>query len=130
MSDPVAAPPPVAPQAQALPVNQESLSAIKTGLLGSLNGMYQQFVGAIRKFPIHPGIMEKGFSHFDDGLLWIEKAIALIEMLPVPSAVQADAAVAQEAVSAVKEVVDAVEPAAAPAAEAAPAEAVEPAPAA
>jgi hypothetical protein len=114
MSDQVAAPAaaqPAAPAVSALPVTAEHVDAIKKGLTGSLNAMYNEFTNAIKKFPINPGLMQMGFSHLDTGLIWIEKAISLIESLPLSAPVEAAAQAAGAVVGEVEKVAEVVAPA-------------------
>ena len=116
MSDQVAAPAaPQAPQVAALPVTGEHVEAIKKSLTGSLNAMYAEFTNAIKKFPINPGLMQVGFGHLDTGLIWIEKAIALIESLPLSAPVEAAAQAAGAVVGEVEKVAEVVAPVPAPA---------------
>ncbi len=121
MSD-VAAAPEVAqaPAAQAL--SPESMASIKSALEQALQKAYFGFIEHCRALPVHIGMMQKAFGHLDDGLFCLERAIRMIESLPLPAPVEECAAVADSAVEAVEAVTDAVEAVVEPEAAPAPAE--------
>ena len=85
MSDNVAATPET-PEAPAATIDAESLVKIKMSLIDALNRGYFEFINDCRKLPIHVGMMQKAFNHLDDGLFCLEKAISMIESLPLSPA--------------------------------------------
>lgn len=109
MSDPVAAPEQSAPvpQAPAVPaLSPEALGAIKSALELALSKAYFGFIDHCRALPIHFGLMQRAFQHLDDGLFCLEKAIRMIESLPLPAPIPADAAIADKVVEGAEVVVD------------------------
>ncbi len=107
MSDPVAAP--------AVEAKPDSLAHIKQSMLSNLNAAYGAFVGQVKMLPIHQGLMQTAFNHLDTGLIWLEKAISIMEALPLPPKVEEVAAVAGEVLEGVEKAVEAIEPPAEPA---------------
>ena len=81
----------------------ETLQAIKEALEASFQRAYFALIQHARSLPIHAGMMQKAFNHFDDGLFCVEKAIRMIQSLPVSAPIQADAAIAEKAVEVVEE---------------------------
>ena len=117
MSDPVAAPVPSVPPSQNpdSSLSAEALAFIKGSFEKNLSAAYFGFIEHARSLPIHIGMMQRAFQHFDDGLFCLEKAIRMINALPLSPAAQAEVAVVEKVVEGVEAVVDAVEPAPAPA---------------
>lgn len=123
MSDPVAAPE-AQPESS---ISPEALAAIKNSFEGNLHRLYFSIIEHIRSLPIHPGMMQRAFQHFDDGLFCLEKAIRMISSLPLSPVAKAEGEAVEQAVEAVGAVADAVEHVVEPEA-AAPAEGDAPAP--
>lgn len=99
MSDQVQAPAPA--------VQHDSLVQIKASLLAGITAAYATFISNARMLPVHQGIMQKAFGHLDDGLVWLEKAISVMEAVPLPPQAEAVADVAGEVIQAVDDVVEA-----------------------
>lgn len=76
----------VAEQVQALSestMTPEALEAIKKSFTDNLLNMYFVFIEHIKSLPIHVGMMQRAFQHLDDGVFCLEKAIRMINSLPV-----------------------------------------------
>lgn len=100
---------------------------IKQSFEGHLHKAYFGLIEHVRSLPIHIGMMQRAFQHFDDGLFCLEKAIRMISDLPLSPVAKADAEAVEAAVEGVQAVADAVEKVIEPQAEApaAPAEGVD-----
>lgn len=100
-----------APEAveQLPPVHPSVLKAFKDQLFAGLNNSYNALIAGASSMGVNGGFLMKAFSHFDDGMVWLEKAINALEVLPLSPQAAAELKEVEKVVEVADKVVKAVE---------------------